>query len=170
MKKLYLFRHAKSKSQNFNESDFIRSLSESGKNEALLMGQKLFALNNQIDFFVSSPALRARQTCEILCNCCKYSHEKISFEENLYLPDTNALAKTISTINNLHNNIVLVSHNPGITEFINLLQIGVRIDEMPTCGMFVIKVDSNNWSSFFESEKQFLYFDYPTNVQRSFSK
>jgi phosphohistidine phosphatase len=170
MKKLYLFRHAKSKSQNFNESDFIRSLSESGKNEALLMGQKLFTLNNQIDFFVSSPALRARQTCEILCNCCKYSHEKISFEENLYLPDTNALNKTISAINNTYNNIVLVSHNPGITEFINSLQVGVRIDNMPTCGMFVIKADTVNWAAFSESKKQFLCFDYPSKIQSNFSK
>ncbi len=162
MKTLCLIRHAKSSPANFNVSDFTRPLSESGKNEVVLMGEKIARLPYKFDFFVSSPALRTRQTCEALCDYCKYPNGNICFNEHLYLPDNNAIKKLVTATDDLYSNIVIVTHNPGITEFINSLNVGVKLDNMPTCGIFIVQADTGNWSSFFDSTKQFLFFDYPT--------
>jgi phosphohistidine phosphatase len=34
---------------------------------------------------------------------------------------------------------------------------------MPTCGVFAVQADTDNWNTFRDSRKQFLFFDYPKN-------
>jgi len=54
----------------------------------------------------------------------------------------------------------LFSHNPGLTDFANLLS-DVRIDNIPTCGVFAVKVDAKHWANFKDAKKEFWFFDYP---------
>jgi len=56
--------------------------------------------------------------------------------------------------------IAIFSHNSGITDFANSLQL-VKIDNIPTCGIFAFRVKSDNWESFQKAEKEFVFFDYP---------
>jgi phosphohistidine phosphatase len=35
---------------------------------------------------------------------------------------------------------------------------------MPTCAVFALKINTNDWKNFREADKQFLFFDYPKNV------
>jgi phosphohistidine phosphatase len=59
--------------------------------------------------------------------------------------------------------VALVSHNPGITDFVNSLTKS-RIDDMPTSGVFMIQSDIQYWKQFKNSEKAFLYFGYPNQL------
>jgi len=56
--------------------------------------------------------------------------------------------------------IAIFSHNPGITDFANLLT-DTRIDNMPTCSVFAVKADIRNWEDFEKASKQFWFFDFP---------
>ena len=96
--------------------------------------------------------------------------ENIYFDEKLYLPDIDSIIKCVTAIDNQFNNILIVTHNPGVTSFINSLDCGVSLDDMPTCGMFALTADTKYWGSFVVAKKQFLFFDYPNNFQRDFSK
>ena len=35
---------------------------------------------------------------------------------------------------------------------------------MPTCGIFALEIDTDDWKEFEASEKKFLFFDYPKQV------
>ena len=57
--------------------------------------------------------------------------------------------------------VAVFSHNPGITHFVNSLNTGIQIDNMPTCAIFAVSADITSWSGFVKAKKEFLFFDYP---------
>jgi len=57
-------------------------------------------------------------------------------------------------------NLAIFSHNPGITEFINELT-DKKIMDMPTCGIFAIRIHSKSWKDFATATKDFWFFDFP---------
>jgi len=82
------------------------------------------------------------------------------FFEDLYLAEENAFFNVIQKTDDKFDSIAIFSHNPGITDFANLLT-NTRIDNIPTCGVFTISVDTKHWSDFKEAKKEFLFFDFP---------
>jgi len=86
--------------------------------------------------------------------------EDIKEVEDLYMANTPGFVKTIEDTKKKHDIIALFSHNPGITEFANSLT-HVRIDDMPTCSVFAVKINTDKWSDFRLAKKEFLFFDYP---------
>ncbi|MEO6406394.1 MAG: histidine phosphatase family protein [Ferruginibacter sp.] len=161
MKNLFIVRHAKSSWDDINLNDFERPLNERGKKDAPAMAEKMQDQKIKIDAFVSSPAKRARKTCEAFCKVYNVPKEKIIFEDDLY----NAVAKNfydvIEKIDDENKRVAIFSHNPGITDFVNSLISSVNIDNMPTCAVFAIKSDIETWLDFRTSEKHFLFFEYP---------
>ena len=161
MKTLVVIRHAHSKAASTQESDFVRPLSHSGEREVSIMARAISAKKIVPDLIISSPALRAFQTANLFCDINGYQKEKVQFIEKLYHADASTLLAVISSLKNDAQSVFLVGHNPGVTELINLLDMNVRLDHMPTCGVFTLTVETKSWGVFFESSKRFLFFDYP---------
>ncbi|MEJ7625544.1 MAG: histidine phosphatase family protein [Ferruginibacter sp.] len=161
MKSLYLVRHAKSSWSDFELSDFDRPLNERGKSDAPEMAKRLLKKNIKIDTFVSSPAKRAKKTAILFCEQYEFSENKIIYVDSLYHASDNVFYEVIGGLQNKLNDVALFSHNPGITDFVNSLCKGIRIDNVPTCGVFGITLAINNWKDFREAEKKFVFFDYP---------
>jgi phosphohistidine phosphatase len=162
MKTLLLVRHAKSSWDAPGLSDFDRPLNERGKKDAPEMAKRLKDKNINIDLFVSSPAKRAKKTAKYFAEAFDIKKDGIQFVDNLYLASSSAFRETIIDLNDKKNVVAIFSHNPGITEFANALT-NVRIDDMPTCGVFALHIDTDSWSDFENAEKKFLFFDYPKN-------
>ena len=162
MKTLLLVRHAKSSWDASGISDFDRPLNERGKKDAPQMAKRLKDKAIEIDLFVSSPAKRARKTAKYFAAEFEVKKDGIQFVDDLYLASPSAFQKTITDLSDKKNTVAIFSHNPGITEFANALT-NVRIDDMPTCSVFAIHVDTDSWSDFENAEKKFLFFDYPKN-------
>jgi phosphohistidine phosphatase len=66
----------------------------------------------------------------------------------------------IAAIDDSAETAAIFSHNPGITAFVNELT-KTRIDNMPTCGVFAIKAETDHWKDFWPAKKSFWFFDYP---------
>jgi phosphohistidine phosphatase len=162
MKTLILVRHAKSSWDDPAISDFDRPLNERGKHDAPLMADRLKDKGLKVDHFVSSPARRARKTARIFAKEFDVKKEDIELVEELYLAPPNVFIKTVAALDDKWNTVAIFAHNPGITDFASSLT-NVRIDNIPTCGMFAVQVGIKNWSSFETAEKNFLFFDYPKN-------
>lgn len=162
MKTLLLVRHAKSSWDAPGLSDFDRPLNERGKKDAPEMAKRLKDKNINIDLFVSSPAKRAKKTAKYFAEAFEVKKDGIQLVDDLYLASPSAFQKTIIELSDKNNAVAIFSHNPGITEFANALT-NVRIDDMPTCGVFAIHIDTDSWSDFENAEKKFLFFDYPKN-------
>ena len=76
-------------------------------------------------------------------------------------PESN-FYNVIETLDDKFDSVAIVAHNPGITNFINTLNC-YPIDNMPTCAVYAIKINSDKWIDFKKSKKEFLFFDFPKN-------
>lgn len=162
-KTVLLIRHAKSSWENFSVKDFDRPLNDRGKKDAPAMAKRLLDKNIQIDAFIASPAKRALKTAEAFCKVFDTKKEKIIFFEELYLAGPDTFTDVISKTDEKFDNIAIFSHNNGITDFANTLTTA-RIDEIPTCGIFAIKVNAKSWKDFAQAEKEFWFSDWPKNL------
>ena len=160
MKTLILVRHAKSDWGNPGLDDFDRPLNERGKKDAPVMAQRLLDKKIKIDAFIASPAKRAAKTAKIFAETFKHKKEGIVFKEKLYLAEPSAFFSVIADADNDFKTVAVFSHNYGITDFANQLT-DARIDNIPTCGVFAIKIYTDTWSDFREAKKEFWFFDYP---------
>jgi phosphohistidine phosphatase len=159
-KRLLLIRHAKSDWHDASLKDFDRPLNDRGKRDAPVMAHRLIDKKVKIDAFISSPAKRAKKTAELFAAQFKKDKKDIIFFEELYLADPPVFFEVISKIDNDFDTIAVFSHNEGITNFANQL-CDVRIDDMPTCSIFAVKIEAKKWKDFKEAEKEFWFFDFP---------
>ncbi|MBL0145851.1 MAG: histidine phosphatase family protein [Chitinophagaceae bacterium] len=160
MKTLIIIRHAKS-NQNFWGNDFERPLNERGLTDAPKMAKKLLAKISKVDAFISSPAVRAKTTAQFFAKEYGLLSDDIVLISALYHAGVETFYEVINAMPGELNSIALFSHNPGITFFINDLETSTHLDNMPTCGMFAVQVNTNNWENFATAKKEFLFFDYP---------
>ena len=163
MKTLIIVRHAKSSWSESGLSDFDRPLNERGKRDAPEMADRLQKKQKTIDLFISSPAKRAKKTAELFAEKFKYVSDKIVFFPELYLAGPRDFVAAISKTSSDVNSVIIFSHNPGVTEFVNTLT-DTRIDDMPTCAVFIATINIDKWSNFEKADKQFEFFDYPKST------
>lgn len=161
MKSLLLVRHAKSSWDDPSMSDFDRPLNERGKKNAPEMAIRLHDRGIRIDLLISSPARRARQTAKAFQKILAI--EKLELRDELYLPASHVFSSVIRSIPDTVSTAALFSHNPGITEFANLLS-STRIDNMPTASVFAVQSDVNEWREFSNANTRFWFFDYPKAI------
>ncbi|SJZ66774.1 SixA phosphatase family protein [Sediminibacterium ginsengisoli] len=160
MKHLLLIRHAKSSWSNSNLGDFDRDLNDRGRRDAPVMAQRLTEHHIQPDALVSSTALRAMQTAIFFARTFHKTEQDIMRMPELYHAPPPVFYKVISELPSSVNTAAVFAHNPGITAFVNELT-ATRIDDMPTCAVFGVKVHADTWADFAEAEKTFWFFDYP---------
>ena len=160
MKTLLLIRHAKSSWDSNAGNDFDRPLNDRGKRDAPEMARRLLRRNIKIDRFVSSPANRAKKTALLFAHALNFKEDKIIFIPELYHAHSDSYHTIIPTLDDSAACIAIFSHNPGITDFANSLT-DTRVDDMPTCSIFSIQIDTLSWSEFSKAQKKFYFFDYP---------
>lgn len=164
MKTIYIIRHAKSSWSISGQSDFERPLNDRGHKDAPVMAKRMLDKNLKIDAFISSPALRARQTCEHFCKAYNVNKNDIVFIDSLYHASPSTISNIVAQIDDQFKHVAIFTHNPGVTEYAENLIEDVYIDNMPTCGIFSVAAKTDKWNDFDDAQKSFLFFDYPKNV------
>ncbi|HNR15318.1 MAG TPA: histidine phosphatase family protein [Chitinophagaceae bacterium] len=164
MKTLILVRHAKSDWGLAGLDDFDRPLNERGKKDAPVMAKRLKNKSVVIDAIIASPAKRAAKTAKVFAEEFGIKKGNIFFKDELYLPEAVSFFSVIENVDDTLSNIAVFSHNNGITDFANLLT-DTRIDNIPTCGVFAVKIHSKTWKEFRTAKKDFWFFDYPKSSQ-----
>jgi phosphohistidine phosphatase len=160
LKTIILVRHAKSSWDDFSLKDEDRPLTDRGKKNAPDMAKRLLKKKVPIDAILSSPAERAKSTAEYFAREYDISKKKIILIPELYMANNDAFVRTIRNAPEKANSIALFSHNDGITHFANSLS-EAKVDNMPTCSVFAVKVDIKSWDEFEPGKSEFYFFDYP---------
>jgi phosphohistidine phosphatase len=160
MKSLLVVRHAKSSWEWDDQNDFERPLNERGKRDAPLMAQRLVMAAAIPDLLVSSPAKRAKRTAQLFAKELGFDEEGILLKTELYHAPPEVFYEVIEKLDASKQTVAVFSHNPGITAFVNELT-STRLDNMPTCGVFGIRVEAESWEDFRNAAKTFWFFDYP---------
>lgn len=142
MKALYLLRHAKSSWKETGLRDFDRPLNNRGREAAPLVGRFIRKGRLRIDVVLSSPATRARQTAALVKESAGLSAEPL-YDERIYEADAGRLLEVVRQAAASADALMLVGHNPGMEELVELLTGERR--EMPTAALACISLDVEKW-------------------------
>lgn len=167
MKTLYLMRHAKSSWSTPGLNDSQRPLNDRGKKAAPFMGKILKKMNEMPELIVTSSAKRACSTAKRIAEKLSYPLKKILNEEKLYMAGRDEFLSVIAQTGNNINKLMLISHNPGITDFANSVS-GENIENIPTAGIVRIDFDVNSWDNIKETKGKFIFFEYPKKYSSQF--
>ncbi|OIO71204.1 MAG: hypothetical protein AUJ57_07420 [Zetaproteobacteria bacterium CG1_02_53_45] len=163
MKKLILIRHAKSSWDDPGARDFDRELNGRGVHDAPEMGRRLAAKNVHPDAFLVSTANRARATASLIASELGFPEQEIQFRNELYLASPAEILKQISQVPDQIQTLVVVAHNPGITELANRMA-RTCINNIPTGGVVMMQMPVEQWQAA-GSGAVLLDFDYPKKQQ-----
>lgn len=160
MKTLYLVRHAKSSWDEPFQSDFERTLNTRGQTEAPIMAKLLSRKNVNPDLIVSSPAARTLLTAEIFAEELKYPVKNILTDERIYEATMRELTSVVRSINDKRGKVIMFGHNPGLTNFANLLGSEL-LQSLPTCAIVGLELSIESWSKIERHCGKTFFFDYP---------
>lgn len=148
MKTLYLMRHAKSDRRHYIGPDIDRPLNKRGRSDAPRMG---VALSKQLGecIVVKSPALRVSQTWAGLCDGWpELARRHNVVDDSLYTFDERELWQWLQTQDeSMGSGIMIIAHNPALTDLINRLAGYPAIDNLPTAGFVHFSLDVSQWSA-----------------------
>ena len=101
------------------------------------------------DLVLCSPAMRARETIEIVFKASKLD-PKLRFDERIYGAGPVELLKIISLIEAGIGTVLLVGHNPGMEQLLQLLT--GYVERIPTATLAKINCGTGDWSLIAEAK------------------
>jgi phosphohistidine phosphatase len=123
MKQLTILRHAKAERPEGYATDLERPLTSRGHKDAAAMAAIVADLNPTVDWIVSSPAVRTRQTTEHLVRTLNYKRQ-VAFDDTVYDATADALLTALTLVPPEAKHTLLIGHNPGMEELVSGLCAG----------------------------------------------
>ena len=114
MKSLFLLRHAHA--SNNIEVDFDRELSNEGVLKCQNIAKNLQAYIKNIDLILCSSAVRTTQTIQNILSDLNITKINVEYRKDLYTASVNQLYELLRLTNEKEQNILLLSHNPAISD------------------------------------------------------
>lgn len=163
MKYILLLRHAKSSRQNSGLNDFDRPLAKQGQKDARQMGKFLKQSGYLPETIISSPAVRARQTVELLAKSGSLDEQAIRWNEDFYHGSSHDYLEAIQQFDERLQTILLVGHNPKMENTVNLLCSRGRhgIVRMPPAALVCVEHPAIKWPQIIEGTARLKWMTTP---------
>ncbi|MDH4107287.1 MAG: histidine phosphatase family protein [Gammaproteobacteria bacterium] len=166
MRTLTLLRHAKSSWKETGLADRDRPLNKRGETDAPEMARRIAEAGIRPSLILTSPAQRTWKTARAVARELGYPLEFLQRDERLYLASSGAIAAVLAEQDAGFHSILLVGHNPGLTEFANRLIPGLTRN-IPTGGVVSFDFDCSDWNVAAAGEPNLRYHDFPKNMRVS---
>ena len=153
-------RHAKSNWDHPGLKDFDRPLDARGLRDAPLMAKKMHELKLVPDMIITSGANRAKSTAEFFMKEFNLPKDRFRIENDLYEASPEEVFDVLRSAPDDARFVYLFGHNPTFTWVANNLS-GVRIDNVPTCGVVHAQANLEHWKKFQPQYAAFVGFHYP---------
>jgi phosphohistidine phosphatase len=164
MRRLTLVRHAKTEPAAPGQEDWDRVLEPRGQRDAPEMARRVKDAFGKPDRILASPAIRAITTANIMARVLGVPAARIVQDERLYLASPRAILDVIQEAATSEKHLMLVGHNPGITEFADKISGERSIDNMPTCAVYSLEFEIARWDDLIWATGVNADFDYPKKV------
>lgn len=161
MLRLTLVRHAKTEPAHAGQEDWDRVLEPRGQRDAPEMARRLKEKKLKPDKILASPAVRAITTATVMSRVLGVQGAKILQDERLYLASPRTILEVIHELGGTTKHLMLVGHNPGISEFGDQISGERTLDNMPTCAVYTLEFDIASWSELTWASGVNADFDYP---------
>ena len=139
--------------------DKDRPLDDRGKRDAPKMGKRLAKRDVKPDLILSSPAMRALATAEIIAKKLDYKLEDIVVDDRLYASEADNLLSVIHELGDKLERVMLFGHNPELTELAH--RLSGEITHMPTCAVAEFAFATKSWSKVGKAKLARVELDYP---------
>ena len=159
MKTLFLIRHAKSSWGDTALPDKDRPLNDRGRRDAPKIGERLAKRDVKPDLILSSPAMRALKTAEIIAKKLDYRRKDIVVDDRFYAVAADDLLDVIRKLDDKLERVMLFGHNPELTELAH--RLSSKITHMPTCAVAEFTFDAKSWSKIGKVKPAKVALDYP---------
>ena len=144
MRQLLILRHAKSSWADTFADDWERPLTERGQRDAKRVGQLLRRLSLVPDLIITSDAVRAHTTAQIVADAAGYTRTLV-LSPSLYHAKPDAVIAVLQAVKAATaRTIMIVAHNPGLEDLVAQLT-GQQID-LPTAALANVELPVRNWS------------------------
>ncbi len=160
MKTVVIVRHGKSSWEDPFLPDHQRPLAKRGLKDAPKMGARLAEWGPPVDRVISSSALRALATAELVTGQMGLPWDEIQVEDALYHATETELLELIWEQEDYLDGLMLFGHNPGMTYLVNDLS-DLDLDNLPTCGVAILQFNVESWSEIGDVLASSADFDYP---------
>ncbi len=146
MKQLTIVRHAKAEPYEEYASDFDRPLAPKGLKQIPRIARVLAQLKTPPDWIISSPAIRARQTAELLAQELDFP-ERILWEEAIYEASAPTLHRILQQTPDTVTHVLMVGHNPGMERLVAGLCSGNQLMNLrlSTAGTAHLRLEIFQW-------------------------
>jgi len=111
------------------------------------------------DLLIASCSLRTQETADGLADKIGYEGQRDYLQE-LYLTPPATLKETLMLQDNTFDAIMVVGHNPQITDVANMFS-SEHISKIPTLGIVAITFDIDEWSQLDEAQGEIDFFIFP---------
>jgi phosphohistidine phosphatase len=123
------------------------------------MGRRLAKRDVKPDLILSSPARRAITTADILARKLDYDVRDIVVDDRLYATAAEELLDVIRKLSDKRKRVMLVGHNPELTELAHGLSS--EITHLPTCAVAEFTFSERSWSDVGKAKPKRVALDYP---------
>lgn len=118
------------------------------------------------DACLTSTALRALVTAEAFSRAWNLSGQQFQASRSLYHASEGTFLGMIQKLPASYTSVAFAGHNPGLTDLINFLQKDEYLDNLPTCGVFLMHFSSSTWAAVTEGSGKIGGFYYPKMLLR----
>lgn len=150
MKLLLILRHAKSSWKDRSLDDHDRPLNKRGRRDAPRMGRLLRQEDLLPDLILSSTAVRARTTAEIVADTSRYEGA-LELTPELYGAEPEVYISLLGRLDDDYHNVMVVGHNPGLEQLLHTLT-GTE-ESLPTAALAKIELEIDAWSALDRSRR-----------------
>ena len=145
MKRLLVYRHAKTEKTQENMADFLREITDEGEQQARSIGRQLAKNEWHPQLILCSDAVRAVQTAEVTIEEAGQDW-KIREQEELYGAGAEDYISLLQEQDDNHDTLMVVGHNPAIEDL--LAKILKREADMKTAWIAVLDLEIDSWKQF----------------------
>lgn len=162
MKRLTFIRHGKS-SWNHGLPDHDRPLKRRATADAgVVINAFKTPLQGRTPMLWSSSAKRALETAKMFKDQLRIEESSFLVKQELYTFDSDELKTVVSLCDDRINDLMIVGHNPAITDLVN--ELGTTgFANVPTTGLVALEFETNKWADISDG-KTVSYF-FPKNLR-----
>lgn len=178
MKYLTIIRHAKSSWGEPGASDHDRTLSERGRKAAPAVAaflQRTYfggngspALLPPPERLITSTAVRALTTAQIMRETFALPVEKLLLDSQLYLAEAPRILSTLRGFDESWRHVMMFGHNPGMHDFAERILARAHIPKMPTCTAVIMAFPHEFWGLADWQDAQLIGYITPKALERRF--
>ena len=148
MKYLSLLRHGKAIRSNDFPVDRDRPLAKRAQADLAVVVKVMNQYSPPVDWIVSSPARRARQTAELAQEGLN-GQVPIVWDEDIYEQGVEYIMSIVGEIPDKIEHVLLVGHNPTLEQMVSGLCAGSThhlTNSLPTSGVATVELQIMSWS------------------------